>query len=280
MASSGLTSGTTVLVDAAKKYIASVFQNPTVVINETVDDSLSWAPTLHFKVNDHLTVIVEASESPYPLIFNLRRQDVLRLNHPISVYCVCPEESYLKNQADVKRLIADGYGLITVASDGTALKRTSCIPLLQQITEEEFEAEIRGLPKKLRARLAEAFDRYKHNAPSGTTDVAEVFEGLVLRAGRDSVKKAWISVGEAKPGSPAKTLAAMGQVTNLKNAAAAIGAAQAFISMYRNVSHHFPKDKKQAAKKYRDCRHGFLEGLKKIVFFRNAMRAAGLSGKF
>lgn len=280
MASAGLTSGTPILVDAAKKYVATIFQSPAIAVNAIVDQKLNWTPTLHFKVNDHLTVIMEASDSPYPLIFNLRRQDILRLNEPISVYCVCPEESFLGNQAEVKRLIADGYGLITVDADGNALKRTGCIPLLQQITNEEFASEIRALPRKLRSRLAEAFDRYQHNAPSGTADVAEVFEGLVLRAGRDCAKRGWISPGEAKPGLPAKTLAAMRAVSNLQNAEAAIAAAQAFISMYRNLSHHFPKNKKQAAKKYRDCRHGFLEGLKKIAFFREAMRNAGLSGNF
>ncbi|WP_205287599.1 hypothetical protein, partial [Luteibacter jiangsuensis] len=57
-----------------------------------------------------------------------------------------------------------------------------------------------------------------------------------------------------------------------------IGTAGGGRSQYRNTAHHTPKSKEQAAKKYRDCRHGFLEGLRKIPLFRNAMRNLGLSG--
>jgi hypothetical protein len=126
--------------------------------------------------------------------------------------------------------------------------------------------------------LAESFERYNHNAPSGSADIAEVMEGLILRAGRDAAKKKWISASDAKPGAPASTLKAMQNATQLQNASAAIAAAQAYISMYRHLNHHFPKDKKQAAKKYRDCRHSYLEGLKKLSFIRDAFRKVGLSG--
>jgi hypothetical protein len=172
----------------------------------------------------------------------------------------------------------DGYGLLTVDVDGNVHRRSSTIPLLQQITDEEFRAEIRPLPQKLRTCLAESFDRYKHNAPSGSTDIAEVIEGLVLRAGREAAKKGWIDKADAKPGAPAATLAAMQKSAQFQSIAAAIGAAQAYISMYRNVNHHFPKDKKQAAKKYNDCKYSFMEGLKKAVFVRESFRKIKLSG--
>ncbi len=278
MAAGELSSGTTFLVNSAKKYFEVTFQGPQIHLESPVDSTLNWIPALHFKLNDHLTVIAEASETPYPLIFSLRRQDVIRLQQPVAIYCICPEESYLHDQSASKRLIADGYGLITIASDGSAQKRASCIPLIQQITDEEFLADIRNLPRKFRTRLAEAFDRYKFNAPSGVADIAEVFEGLVLKAGRDGVKRTWLPAWEVRPGAPARTLQAMTASPQFQNTRAAIGAAEAFISMYRNTSHHFPKNAKQAATKYRDCRHGFLEGLKKLVFFRDAVKSIGLTG--
>jgi hypothetical protein len=105
-----------------------------------------------------------------------------------------------------------------------------------------------------------------------------VFEGMVLKAGRDAAKKKIIKTSEAKPGAPAKTLEALLNTPQCRNAAAAIGGAQSYISMYRNTAHHFPKNKKQALKKYRDCRHGFLDGLKKVQQFREAMKNSGLSG--
>ncbi|ACK51112.1 hypothetical protein Msil_2174 [Methylocella silvestris BL2] len=279
MESTGLSSGTTFLVEAAKAFFRKIYHCSAFAASVPLDKSLSWTPTLSFKINNHLTVAVEVSENPYPLILQLRRTDVLRLQMPVSVYCICPEEAYLADQTGAKALINDGYGLVTVAADGSSQRRAPCIPLIQEIVQQEFEAEIKPLPRMIKTRLAESFDRYKHNAPTGAADIAEVMEGMILRAGRDAAKKKWIAQADAKPGATAKTLAAMDAAPQFQNCRAAIGAAQAYISMYRNSAHHFPKDNRQAAKKYRDCRHGFLEGLKKIGFFRDEMRKAGLSGR-
>lgn len=278
MSDNGLSSGLQSLLEAAKAYFKVAFQSPPFHISEQVDKGLSWIPSLHFKINDHLTVICEVSEGPYPLILTMRRLDILKLQMPVSVYSVCTEEAYLTQQADAKRLMNDGYGLLTVDAEGNVQKRSSTIPLLQQINDEEFHSELKGLPQKLRTRLAESFDRYKHNAPSGSADIAEVMEGLILKAGREAAKKKWILASEAKPGAPAATLAAMQKSPQCQSILAAIGGAQSYISMYRNLNHHFPKDKKQAARKYRDCRHGFLEGLKKVVFLRESLRKITLSG--
>lgn len=276
--SGGLSSGEAFLVNAARTYFARTFQNPTIQLGEAIDRSVSWAPAMKMRVHDHLTVIAEVSDKPYPLILSMRRSNLIQLDMPISVYSVCPEEAYLANQAEFKRLTSDGFGLITVAADGTAQRRTTAIPLIQQITEVEFAADIKGLPTKLRKRLAESFDHYNHSPPTGAADIAEVIEGLVLRAGRDAAGKTWITAANARPGNSQQTLMAMQVAPQCRSAAAAIGAAQAFIGMYRNLNHHFPKDRKQAAKKYRDCRHGFLEGLKKVSFFRTEMKKLGLSG--
>jgi len=212
------------------------------------------------------------------MIFRLRRLDLNKIELPVSVYCVCPEEAYLNDQAAAKELMADGYGLLTVGADGQVQKRHDTIPIVQQIGDQEFKSELTSLPPTIRRRLAESFDRYNHNAPSGVADVSEVLEGLVLRAGRDAAKKGFISSGDVRPGAPAATLAALLASSQGRNAAAAIGGAQSYISMYRNTAHHFPKNKRQAFRKYRDCRHGFLDGLKKVHQFREQMRGIGLSG--
>lgn len=278
MVSTSLSTGLNPLIDGAKGYFKKAFQVENIHVGEEVDKTLNWVPSLYFKQNDNLTVICEASEGPYPMIFGMRRLDILKLEMPVSVYCVCPEEAYLAQQADAKRLMNDGYGLLTVDAIGNVQKRSACIPLLQQIMDEEFNREIKGLPQKIRTRLAESFDRYKHSAPSGSTDIAEIMEGLILKAGREAAQKTWIDSGDAKPGQSAKTLLAMQNSAQFQSVAAAVGAAQAYISMYRNLNHHFPKNKKDAAKRYRDCRHSFLEGLKKVVFVRESFRKISLSG--
>lgn len=194
------------------------------------------------------------------------------------MFCVCPEEAYLANQADAKRLIADGFGLNTISQDGQAQRRSNCIPLIQRISEEEFRNEVKGLPPKIRRRLVEAYERYQHSAPTGVADVAEVLEGFILKAGREAARKTWINAGATRPGQPAATLDAMQGSTQFGAAMAAIGSARGYIAEYRNTSHHLPKNNAQAAKKYRECRHAFIDGLKRICSFRNAMRDRGLSG--
>ena len=51
-----------------------------------------------------------------------------------------------------------------------------------------------------------------------------------------------------------------------------------FVKECRNLTHHWPKNKKAAHKKYADCRHHFLDGLRTIQAFRTAMKAEGLTG--
>ena len=50
-----------------------------------------------------------------------------------------------------------------------------------------------------------------------------------------------------------------------------------FVKECRNLTHHWPKNKKAAHKKYADCRHHFLDGLRTIQAFRTAMKAEGLT---
>lgn len=278
MTESGLTTGAAFLVGCAGRYFSDIYQGLAISYGAAIDKGLAWSPALSFHINKHKMILVEVSETPYPMILKLRRLDITKLDIPISVFCVCPEAAYLEQQAAAKELIADGFGLLTVDSTGDVQRRADCIPLIQQIATSEFGSVIKELPKGIRLRVAETFERYKHDPPSGTADIAEVLESMVLRAGMDSVKKGWLLAGDAKPGSPARTLAAMQKSSHFSNAAGPIGAVQGYINLYRNTAHHTPKDKKQAAKKYRDCRHGFLDGIKKVPVFRDAMKGLGLSG--
>jgi hypothetical protein len=197
---------------------------------------------------------------------------------PIEVYCGCPEEAYLANQSDAKRLITHGFGLVTVAEDGRVHRRSGCIPLIQRIAEQEFKNEVRTLPPVIKRRLVEAFERYNNSAPTGVADVAEVLEGFILKAGREAAKKGWIDAKAAKPGQPAATLDALQAAPQFIASMAAVGSVRGYVAEYRNTSHHFPKNEAQAARKYRECRHAFLDGLKRVCSFRNSMRDRGLSG--
>jgi hypothetical protein len=274
----GLSSGADFLRDAALAYLLDQFVRPPVSVSAEIAPGIKWKPAIQLKLNHHLTLVAEVSETPYPSIFRLRRTDILTLQTPISIYCVCPHEAYLTRQDEVKELQAHGYGLYTVEADGAVTERFRSIPIIQQIGAAEFKEEIKHLPNKIKQRLVASYQIYKTNAPAGVADITEAVETLVLRAAQDSQKKGWLSAADAKPGKIAATLGAMARAPQFQNAVAAIGGAQGYINRYRNTAHHPPKNKTQAYKKYRDCRHGFLEGIKEIVHFHAAVRNIGLSG--
>src|SRR5262245_16794419 len=98
----GLSSGDDFLRNAAKGFFDGIYQKPPMVVGGEIVPELKWQPSLHFRVNDHLTVIAEVSETPYPMVFHLRRVDIEQLPIPLSIYCVCPEEAYLTKQEDAK----------------------------------------------------------------------------------------------------------------------------------------------------------------------------------
>lgn len=248
--------------------------------NRQLHRDLQWTPALWFTIHEQITVFVEPSESSvYPRIFELKRQDVVDFRRPITVYAVCPREILgpSGHQSEVKRLERDGFGLISVDSGGTAKREVPAIPLIQIIPKPEIDRELRGLPQKMRQRISEAFEDYCNKPVNGVRSLSEVVEGLVVQAGKDAVKQQYIQKADIGHGV-AKTLDALFDSQQLKNARAQIGGVRSYINAYRNVSHHWPKNAKEGYQKYSDCRHGFLDGIKQIHRFRPALKKVGLSG--
>lgn len=266
------------LMEAALKYFSENFENPPIKISQEIDTKLGWRPTLHFKATEYLTVAVEVSETPYPTIFRLRHAEILNVHMPISVFCVCPEEAFLQQekQTEVQNLQSHGYGLLTVDRNGSVMPRIQCIPLIQHIPADEFRSEIKGLSKKLRLRLREAFSRYNSNPGSGLQELSEVAEGLIINTGKKLSSKGWIGKVTANT-TPAWILDEMTVSKQCKGAIASVGGMRSFMKDYRNTAHHVPKNKTQAYKKYQDCQHGFREGLKRIKSFLESLKALGVS---
>ncbi|MFT3976582.1 MAG: hypothetical protein QM688_05635 [Sphingomonas bacterium] len=272
----GITSANAFLRDAVKSYLITTYDHPPIKLDEEIDPNLGWRPSLNSPINNHLMVI-EASEKVYPLIFRMRRAEMAEVQSPIAVYCVCPEEAYLQNQKDAQDLEKHGFGLFTVNGEGQAIKKFAAIPIAQHITENDYAADVKRLPPKIRRMAKASFETYRGNSPAGVASLSEIVEGVILKAAKEAAKKGWMSTSEASSGLAA-VVDKMKAKPQFNGANAALSSAQAFISRYRNASHHFPKNSKQAHLKYRDCRHGFLDGLRHIQALHDAMKAAGLTG--
>lgn len=280
MTAAELVSAADFLGDAACQFFKDRYQVQNIHVSSELHKDLGWTPSLRFIVQDHIHVFVEFSEdSPYPKILRMRHPDVLQFPEPIAVYAVCPEQVALDaaNQKDVRDLEDHGYGLVTINQDGVARRRFVAVPLSQVISNADYKAELQGLSPKQKERIALAFEDYKNKPATGVTTLTEVVEGLAKQAAKEAAKKEWITVAEAK-GNVADALDAMFQCNSCKNARGAIGGVRSYIANYRNMSHHWPKNKKKAKQRYTECRLAFIEGIRQMRNFRNAMKAIGLSG--
>lgn len=281
MADIGLTTGEQFLRDAAMDFFLELYSKRVMQLHKPLHRDLSWTPALRFTINDYINVFVEPSESsPYPRILELRSKEVMEFPRPIEAYVVCPEEVLENsgNSAEIKRLEADGFGLIAVDSTGKASRRISAIPLIQKISQSVIRDELKNLTPKLRKRVSESFaDDYCSKPVNGVRSLTEIVEGLVTQAGIEAVRKGYI-VDEDIGHGIANTLDALYDASQCKNIRPHLGGVRNYISVYRNLSHHWPKSEKKAYEKYANCKHAFLDGIKQLGRFQKALKCIGLSG--
>lgn len=205
---------------------------------------------------------------------------MLQIPEPISIYCVCPEEVVFNSDKRrlIKQLREHGFGLLTVNRDGEVQREFSAIPLIQVISKNDYKEEIEGLSKKIRQRIGQAYEDYCNKPTTGVASLTEIVEGIVGRAAADAVKRQYLTSAELGS-TVAANLDALYSAGSCRNARAAIGGLRGYVHQYRNLSHHWPKNKKASYKKYKDCKHAFVDGIKQIQQFRRAMKSINLSGE-
>ena len=268
MSSDGLTPGHCLLREAARACFADRYGNPTMHIDKPLSRQLAWVPALRFTLHGHISVFVEPSDDgPYPRMLAMKYAEVNNYPEPIAIYSVCHEAATqtAAGRKDRKRLRAHGFGLVTVDANGDTEVQFAAIPLVQAIPEPDFKQQIKGLPKGIRQAASEAFEDYRLKPVNGVKTLSELVEGMITKAGRDSASRGGISRADSQK-SPADVLDALH--ANHAQARAAIGGARMFIKECRNLTHHWPRNKKAAYRKYADCRHHFMDGLRTILVFR------------
>ena len=278
MSDNGLSLPLASIRDAARACFADRYGNPTFHVDKALDSQLQWVPALRFVLHGHIHVFVEPSDNgPYP-----RRLDMLYTkanNHPepIAVCSVChqPATDNAAHRQARRELKSHGFGLLTVDDNGVAEIEFTAIPIVQAIAQADFKQQTKTLPKGIRQPVSEAFEDYVAKPVNGVKTLSETIEGMIRKAGRDSAANGGISNTQSR-GAPAAVLDALHE--KHPQARAAIGGARNFINECRNLSHHWPNNKKDAYKKYANCRHYFLDGLRTIQAFRKAMKDTGLSG--
>lgn len=274
-----MTGASTFLVGSASKYAKSEYGATNIKYDEQIIRDLAWRPSLHFKRDKFITTAMEASETPYPMILRLRRADIVTLQFPIEAYSVCAAEAYDSEggRREAKELQAHGFGLIVVDAKGAAETVITAIPLVQHVPDAECRALCVGLPKKLRLYCEKAFRTYKSNPSMGVTEISQGVEAVVVEAAGGLAKKKLLGVANPAGLALAKVLDEMWRASACQAVRGEIGGARNYVAKYRNVASHIPKNRKEALRKYVDCRNGFCEGVRKIVEWREGMGKIGIS---
>lgn len=279
MSHDGRTSAHDFLRDAARACFADRYGKPIFHVDKQLNSQLQWLPSLRFTLHGHIHVLVEPSDNgPYPRRLAMLYTLVNNFPEPIAVYSVCHEAAMETADGRRKRkeLRSLGLGLVTVDNDGSASVDFTAIPVVQAIAEADFKQRSKKLPRAIHQPVSEAFEDYLSKPVNGVKTLSEIVEGMIRKAGKDSAsKRGGISNAQSKM-TPANILDALYEKHS--QARAAIGGARSFVNECRNLSHHWPRNKKEAYKKYAYCRDHFLNGLHTIQAFRGAMKKVGLTG--
>ena len=264
----------------ALAYCRKQYGSNGLKIEVEIAPSISWRPTFFLKPTNFLTIAVEVEDNLYPEALKGGAHDIGHCDFPIAVYQACSLDVFQKdpNQAKVNLLRNHGFGIITVADDGTVTTQYSTIPLVQHISPDVFDTELAGLNTALKPKFRAAYTTYLTNEGQGLQQTGQIVEGLILAIATQAARAGLVATGVPKS-SQAKMIDALYACKTFEDHRAALGAARGFVKEFRNTASHAPKNAKQAADKIRKCRIGFLDAIAVSTKLRNVMQAVGYKVK-
>ena len=251
------------IAEKALKYFTSKYGNNGVKTDTGIAPEIGWTPTFYLRPGGFRIVAVEVADNLYPQALRIGATDIQRYDGaPISVYQVCSLQVYQgdKNQTNINLLLRHGFGIVTVDDNGNVKPQHKCIPLAQHISEEELKSELSGLNKALRMLFEQAHSTYLTNEGQGLQQAGQIVEAMVSSIAKRAAKKNVITMAQAT-GKLADVIDYLYAAKGFKNHRAALGGARDFVKDFRNVASHPPKNAKEATKKVKKCRTGFLDAV-------------------
>lgn len=268
------------LEDTAQKALAHCkarYGQKGLKFEAAIDGSIGWRPTFHLKISKFETFAVEVNDVIFPAVIKEAAHDIHHFAGLIRVSQVMPLDVFQsdKDQKKVNLLRAQGFGVMTVAGDGTVVMQCESAPLSQFITQAELDERIKDLPQALKVRERTAYATYLTNPTKGVQDAGEVIEGLVYSIARQSAAAASLSNKELKF-STANLIDTMVANDHFKDYKATLGGVRECLRTYRNPTSHSPKSSKEAAERVRYVREGFLNELRHAAALTQMARKLGL----
>lgn len=164
------------VADAVKQFFKTERGIVNFKVEEEVDKSLEYRPTLHANEKDHHIVCIDVQDSPYSNALDSFVLDCVKKSLPIRLYVAFPEGT---NQSEYKKKVdrarANGVGVLEVRANGVLLIHEALsLSLLgvREIRPSRF-------PPKFRAALAHAEVTFRGGAPvEGCLEIYKELEAL------------------------------------------------------------------------------------------------------
>lgn len=261
-------------------YCRKQFGSNGLKCEESINSAISWRPTFFLKPSNFLILAVEVNDVLYPEALKSAAYDIGHYDFPVAIYQACSLDAYQrdKNHEKVNLLRMHGFGIITVAEDGTVATQHSAVPLAQHISQALLDSEITSLNTILKVKFKAAHTTYLTNVGQGLQEAGQLVEALICSIAKQAAKAG--TVGNNILKKPlADMIDELYQNPIFINHRAALGDARGFIKEFRNVASHAPKSAKQAAQKIRNCRTGFLDSIAVSRKLFIAMHQLGYSVK-
>jgi hypothetical protein len=244
-----------------------------------IDKDVSWKPT--FQVKSGVKIIaVEVDDNLYPEILKIAAHDIGKSEKPIVVYQACSLEAFVldKKQVEINKLKRDGFGIITVDDQNVVTIQHFAVPLVQHISEDDLDRELKGLTQKIKVAFRAAHTTYASDAGQGLQLAGQIVEALV-KGIATAMKKKGLAI------NPNKAVADViddinAEATFAKYRGAGLGGTRDFIREFRNTASHPSGSAKLATEKLKKCKAGFFEATKLARKLREIAKQENLSVPF
>lgn len=251
------------IAEESIKLIRRNYGGRNLKIQKEISPDIPWRPSYHIKPKRSLIIAVEVSELLYPEILKIAARPIIDYEYPIKVYLVCPLSIYTadKDLRKVNELKNDGFGIITVDDNRTAIFQHNCIPLAQHIKEKKLDEELRGLSPTIKTRFRSSYITYRANEGQGLQDASQIVESLI-----DSIVNSAVTRGQLNNSVISIPLASkvdeLYTSNNFRDSRAVLGSVRGFVNEYRNIASHPPGSAREAMEKIKKCKDGFQESIR------------------
>ena len=251
------------LVEAALLFAKTKYGKVGLRLESPISDRIRWRPTFYLKSGLSLIIAFEYNDGVYPDALDGAIVDIMSFDYPIAVFQLCPLASFLgdKNQARTRLLIRKGIGIITIDEDtGTVALQKYCVPLAQNISEDELNERVSSLTAGVKLAFRNAHDSFTTNVGQGVQEAGQIIEAIIRQLHAHAVKQSLTK--QMGPTAAAASLTdALYNISLYSSYRGVIGGVRQFIEDYRNLSSHPQRSGRDAIVKIKKCRTGFLHAI-------------------